>query len=150
MARFKTVVTTEGEIGLLAATTKTVLQAVAPANQRVACRGWSISFDGTSGAAEPVQVDLLFQTTAGTMSAATPVSEDGLGAETIQVTAQKNATAEPTSGGVIRRYEVHPQTGMEMRYSPDEEILIKGGARLGLRVTAPAIVNCVAHFSLEE
>jgi hypothetical protein len=149
MARIRTAVTTEGEIALVAATAKTILQLVAPAQQRIAVRAFSVSFDGTSGSAEPVQVDILRQTTAGTMSSATVVRED-VGSETIQMTAQKTATAEPTAGDVLRRYEVHPQAGIEVKYGFDEELLIPGGGRLGLRVTAPANVNAVGHFSCEE
>ncbi len=152
MARMKLSVTTEGEVGLVAATAKTILQLVAAANTRVAVRGFSVSFDGTSGSAEPVQVDVLRQTGAGTGgSAATPVKEDGLGSETIQTTAQKNiATTEPTAGDVLRRYQIHPQTGAEFKFGLDEELIIPGGGRLGLRCTAPANVNAVGHFSIEE
>lgn len=149
MARIRAAVTTEGEIALAAATAKTILQLVAPTNQRLAVRGVSVSFDGVSSTAEPVQVDILRQTTAGTMSAATPVRED-VGSETLQATAQKTATVEPTAGDILRRYEVHPQAGAEFRFGYDEEILLAGGTRLGVRVTAPAIVNVVGHISYEE
>ena len=149
MARLRTVVTTEGEIALSAAAAKTILQIVAPANQRIAVRGFSVSFDGVSSSAEPVQVDILKQTTAGTMTAATPVKEVP-GGETVQMTAQKNATAEPTAGDILRRYEVHPQTGFERPFAFDEEIVLAGGDRLGLRCTAPAAVNVLGHFACEE
>jgi hypothetical protein len=151
MARRNCVVTTEGEIALAAATAKTILQLVAPTNQRLAVRGFSVSFDGISATAEPVQVDLVKQTAAGTMSAATPVAEQiGLGSEAIQATAQKNATAEPTTTDVIRRYNIHPQTGREVRFGLDDEIVLAGAARLGLRCTAPAVVNVVGHITFEE
>jgi hypothetical protein len=151
MARRNIVVTTEAEVALVAATAKTILQVVAPTNQRVAIKGFSVSFDGTSATAEPVQVDLVKQTTAGTMTAATPVAEQvGLGSETIQTTALKNATAEPTTTDVLRRYEIHPQTGREVRFSIDDEIVMAGGTRVGIRCTAPANVNALAHMSLEE
>jgi len=151
MARRNIVVTTEGELALTAATAKTILQLVAPANQRLAIKGFSVSFDGVSATAEPVQVDLVKQTTAGTMSAATPVAEQiGLGAEAIQATANKNATAEPTTTDVLRRYNIHPQTGREIRYGLDDEIVMAGGTRVGLRCTAPAGVNVVGHITAEE
>lgn len=149
MARLNVTITSEGEIALVAATAKTVIQAVAPTNQRLALRSFSVSFDGTSGAAEPVQVDLVRQTDAGTSTAATPVRE-GVGSETIQTTGRKNATAEPTTTDVLRRYNVHPQQGFERIFGYDEEILIPGGGRLGLRCTAPAGVNVVGHMTLEE
>lgn len=151
MARINAVVTSEGEIALAAATAKTILQILAATNQRVAVKGFSVSFDGISATAEPVQVDFLRQTTAGTGgTAATPVKE-GVGSETLQTTALKNiVTAEPTAGDVLRRYNVHPQTGREVRFGADEELLIPGGGRLGLRCTAPAVVNVVAHLTFEE
>ena len=151
MARIRVVATTEGEVALAAATAKTVLQIVAPTNQRLAILGFSISFDGILATAEPVQVDLVVQTTAGTSSAGTPVKEMvGLGSEAIQTTSRKTITVEPTTTDVLRRYEVHPQSGREVRFGLDDEIILAGGTRLGIRCTAPAIVNCVAHISVEE
>lgn len=149
MARIRTTTTTEGEIALTAATAKTILQVVAPTNQRLALCGFSVSFDGTSSAAEPVQVEILRQTTAGTMSSATPCM-DGVGSETVQTTAQKTATAEPTAGNILRRYDIHPQTGLAVAFGPDEEILIPGGGRLGIRCTAPASVNVTGYITVEE
>lgn len=150
MARLRTVVTTEGDIALAAATPKTVLQIVAPANQRIAVRGFSVNFDGTASTAEPVTVEVLRQTTAGTMTAATPAKEGDPGSETIQMTAQKDATAEPTAGEILRRYTIHPQSSGEWRLGYDEEIHVGGGTRLGIRLTAPAAVNATAHFACEE
>lgn len=150
MARLRFSITTEGEVALSAATAKTVLQAAAAANQRVALRSFGVSFDGVSGSAEPVVVELLRQTTAGTMSACTEVVEDDSLPETVQTVGQRTASAEPTAGAVIRSYEVHPQSGIERVFGPDEEIIIKGGGRLGLRCTAPAAVNVSAFMSLEE
>lgn len=150
MARLRFSITTEGEVALAGATAKTVLQVAAPANQRVAVRSFGVSFDGISGSAEPVLVELLRQTTAGTMSACTEVVEDDSLPETVQAVGQRAASVEPTAGSVIRSYEVHPQSGIERVFGPDEEIIVKGGGRLGLRLTAPAAVNAAAFFSLEE
>jgi hypothetical protein len=150
MARLNWSVTTEGELALTAATAKTILQVLAPTNQRLALKSVSVSFDGTAADAEPVLVDLLRQTSAGTMTAATEVKEDGLGSEAIQGVGTKNATVEPTAGDVIRTYEVHPTSGLERVFGADEEILIPGAGRLGLRCNAPAGVNVVGHMSVEE
>lgn len=149
MARVRVAVTSEGEIAAAVGAAKTILQVVAPANHIVAVKGVSVSFDGTSASAEPVQVDLLRQTTAGTMSSATPVEETTTGT-TVQTTAQKNATVEPTAGNVLRRWEVHPQSGLIEKFTIEDELLIAGGGRLGLRVTAPAAVNVLAQISVEE
>jgi hypothetical protein len=128
---------------------KTLLQIVAPANQRLAVKGYAISFDGVAGDAAPIIVDVLRQSTAGTMSSLTPAN-DGVGSETIQSTAQHTATAEPTAGAILRSDNIHPQTGVEFRYAFDEEILVAGGGRLGLRVTAGANVNALSRFLYEE
>ncbi len=149
MARIQHTTTTEGVIALVAATVKTVLQVVAPTNQRGAFKGFGLYFDGSSGAAVPVLVELLRQTSAGTMSAATPV-KDGVGTETIQFTAQKNATVEPSAGDILRRYHFHPTSGYERSFAEDEEILIPGGTRLALRCTAPAAVNVTGSLTVEE
>ncbi len=115
----------------------------------MALRGFSVSFDGILGTAEPVQVEILRQTDAGTMSAATEVV-DIPQSEAIQVVALKTATVEPTPGDILRRYDIHPQTGFERSYAFDEEIIIGGGGRIGLRCTAPAAVNVTGFMAWEE
>lgn len=154
MARTRFSGSTEGEIALSAATAKTVLQIASPANIGVAIRGLAISFDGTSGSSEPGSVELVVQTSAGTMSSATGQHDDrratGL---TIQSVFLKTATVEPTDGGVILRdWHIHPQTGVEFRWWLDEEIVIGGSSavRVGVRVNMPAAVNCRARLFCEE
>lgn len=137
------------EVALAAATAKTIIQLVAPANHRVKVLGWGVSFDGTSATAEPVQVRLLRQTTAGTMSALTPVLTR-TAAETIQSTAQHTATAEPTAGDVLDAIEVHPQGAYEKQCIPGQEFVIGTSGRIGIECTAPAIVNVRAKLFFEE
>jgi len=142
-------IATTAEIALTAATAKTVLQIVAAANHKVRVVGWGVFFDGIASAAEPVQVRLLRQTTAGTMSANTP-KKIGTDAETLQTTAQDTATAEPTAGDVLDVVEIHPQSGYEKILSPGREIKLPGGGRLGIECTAPAGVNVRAKIEFEE
>lgn len=137
------------EIALAAATAKTVIQLVAPTNHRVKVLGWGIFFDGVNTAGEPVQVRILRQSTAGTMSALTPVQVVPV-SETIQATAQHTATVEPTAGDVIDMIECHPQQGYEVKFPMGQEIVIAGAGKLGIECTAPAIVNCRAKFFFEE
>lgn len=141
---------TTAEVGLTAATAKTVLQVVAPSNHRVKVLGWSVSFDGNNPSAEPVVVRLLRQTTAGTMTALTPTKTDNSLSESIQSTAQHTATAEPTAGDVLARREVHPQGSYEIWYPLGAEKWIGGGGRVGIECTAPAGVNAVAELVCEE
>jgi len=137
------------EVSLLGATPKTVIQISAPANQRLKVKRWGIFFDGVNGSAEPVQVRLLRQTTAGTMSTMTPVKQVA-GNETVQTTAQYNATAEPTAGDVIDVAEVHPQSGYEVIIPFDMPIEIPGGERIGIECTAPDAVNARGKIVFEE
>jgi hypothetical protein len=138
------------EIALSAATAKTILQLVAASNHRAKLLSWGVFFDGTSATAEPVQVRLLRQTSAGTMSALTPVKNDDSLAETLQTTAQHTATAEPTAGDVLEAIEVHPQGGYEKIYPLGQEPVIGGGDRIGIECTAPASVNVRASVTFEE
>lgn len=137
------------EIALTAATAKTVVQIAAPANQRLKIKRWGVFFDGTSGTAEPIQVRLLKQTSAGTMSSLTPVLQVA-GSETPQVTAQHTATAEPTAGDVLDMAEVHPQSGYEVIIPFDMPIEVAGGIRVGIECTAPDAVNVRAKIVYEE
>lgn len=137
------------EVALAAATAKTVVQVTAPTNQRLKIKGWGVFFDSTSPTAEPVQVRLLRQTTAGTMSSLTPVKLVA-GSETVQTTAQHTATAEPTAGDVLDAIEVHPQSGYEKIIPMDVPIDVPGGGRVGIECTAPAVVNVRAKIIFEE
>lgn len=138
------------EVALSAATARTVLQLVAPANHRVVVKRWGVFFDGQSVSAEPVLVRLLFQTSAGTMSALTPKKMDGSLTETLQTTAQHSATVEPSAGDVLDTLNVHPQQGYREVYPLGEEIILGGGDRIGIECTAPDGVNVVGTFVFEE
>jgi hypothetical protein len=139
-----------GEIALVGTTAKTALQIVAPANHRVLIEEVGIFFDGTSVSAEPVVVEVLRQTTAGTMSAATPVKRNSADDETLQTTAQHTATVEPSAGDILDVWEIHPQSGWEKIYPLGREIQVPGGTRLGIRLTAPANVNCLVKLGFQE
>ena len=149
MAAFQGI-TTITEQALVAATQETVLQLVAAANHRVKLLRWGVFFDGVSVSAEPVQVVLQRQSTAGTSSANTPTKIDDSLAETLQTTARDVVTVEPTSGDIVGVYEVHPQSGYAELFPLGQEIIIGGGDRLGIRCTAPANVNCQAFMHFEE
>lgn len=129
---------------------KTILQVVAPTNQALLIHEWSVSFEGVSNTALPINVELTRQSTAGTTSANTPVLAPDGGGETLQVTARDNATVEPTSGDVIDRQLVHPQTGYTWQATFDKKVKVRGGDRLAIRTTAAVDVNVVATFKGEE
>ena len=131
--------------------TKTLAQVVAATNQRVKVKEISISFQGTNVTAAPIEVDILRQTTAGTMSANTPSKVNSSDSETLQTTAQENATAEPTAGAVLYTEFVHPQTGFLWQAPFGGEFIVPGGTRLGVRVVTPgASVNFACRMVCEE
>lgn len=135
--------------------TKTLLQLVTPAHQCVVIKEISISFKGTSPTAEPIEVNLAWQTSAGTMTSLTPLNETLGSGETIQCTAQRDATVEPTTTNVIRAWNIHPQLGtIWMPTMPWDEIIIRPGGtvrRIGLMLIAPAAsVLTTAYIRFEE
>jgi hypothetical protein len=137
------------EVALSAAASKTVLQLAAPLNQRVKVTGWGVFFDGTSVTAEPVQVRLLRQSSAGTMSGVTPAGIN-IFTETIQSSALFNASVEPVAADVLDVIEVHPQSGYEVKFPLGCEVIIPGGGRLGIECTSPSVVNVRAKLFFEE
>ncbi len=149
MAGFEGTIVSSTEQALAAATAETVIQLVAPANHLLKLKGWSISFDGVVVTAEPIIVELYRQTSAGTSSALTPLKVNDSLAETLQATARDKFTAEPTLGDLMDVFEVHPQQGWK-EVDADYLYMIAGGARLGIRATAPAAVNCKSWMKYEE
>jgi len=139
-----------GEVSLSAGVAKTVLQLVAAANHRVLVKGLSIFFKGTSATDTPAKVRVLRQTTAGTMSAATTVKRDESADETLQTTAQKDATVEPTAGEELEMQEIHPQTGLKIFYPLGEELIVKGGGRLGVEINAAQGQTAVVNIDFDE
>ena len=138
------------EVALTTATARTVLQILAPTNQRVLVTSWGVFFDGVSVTAEPVVVVLEKQTTAGTGGSSLTPAKLSAGSETLQTSALHSITAEPTSGDLIDRIEVHPQSGFQDNLPHGREIPVLGGQRLGIKCTAPAGVNVVAKLEFEE
>lgn len=132
-----------------AAAAKTVVQILAPANHRVKVKGWGVFFDGVATTNPACEVRLLRQSSAGTMSALTPVKTRPA-AESLLVTAQHTATVEPTAGDVVDALQVHPQSGFEVQYAPGDEVVVGGGERLGIEVYASANVNVRAKIRFEE
>lgn len=140
------------EISLTAATAKTVLQLEAAANHRVLIHEWSVSFQGTSNTDTPAIVQVLRQTSAGTMSSLTGQKLDPDASETIQTTLLHTATSEPTDSGAFMAQElIHPQTGMIYQFKYNTPLIVPGGGRLGIKITSPTFAgDCVARILLEE
>ena len=129
---------------------KTLLQLIAAANQRVKVKEISVSFKGTSSTAAPILVQVLRQSDAGTVSSLTPQKMNEADDETLQTTAGHTATVEPTGTTEILGEEVHPQGGYTWQAPFGGEVIVKGGARLGIAVTAGADVSAKARVVFEE
>ena len=133
--------------------TKTLLQIKAPDHQRVLVHGVHVSFKGITPTDAPIKVDVLRQTTAGTMTSLTPVKTSDLSSvgEAIQTTAQQNATAEPTPGEVLWSREIPGQFGQTEYFPFNEPKHVPGGTYLGLRVTnGGTSINAIAQFDCQE
>lgn len=140
----------DSAVALVAATTKSIVQVVAGSTKPLRVIEIGISFDGTSGSATPVAVDVLRQTTAGTSSALTIVQENPQ-TEAQIATALKTFTAEPTAGDLLRTWYVTPAGGLfVMQFPLGREPVIGVSGRLGIRCNAPAVVNATAYITFEE
>lgn len=129
---------------------KTIFQLVAAANHRVKIKEISVSFKGTSGSSTPVLVQVLRQSTAGTMSALMPKKFNEADDETLQTTGQHTATVEPTGADEVMGEEIHPQGGWTWQAPFGGEIVVKGGDRLGIAVTAAESHTVKARAVFEE
>lgn len=124
-----------------AAATETILQVIAATNHQVKILGWGGSFAGTTVTAEPIELQLIRQTTAGTASALTLVKWSDSDGDTIDASALHDFTAEPTAGDILSSVLVHPQTGYEIWYPEGREPIIGAGDRIGIRVITPSGVS---------
>jgi hypothetical protein len=145
------------EQALTAATALSVLQVIAPANQRVKVLGWGVYFDGIDPVAEPVQVRVTGGITAGTFTnlLGAPDANGSKTAvngatETVQSLAKEPATVEPTVVLVYDIAEVHPQSGQTWFFPKGAEPIVAGGAFIAIECTAPAGVNVRAKLICEE
>lgn len=138
------------DVALVAATAKTVLQLVTGATRKTWIKEAAIGFKSVTATDVPVLVQLVRQSTAGTMSALTP-APDVEGHPAAISTAQENATVEPTSGVVVREWEITPIGGQLVYQLPlGDEIEMAVSSRLGLLVTAPQAQSCRATLKFNE
>jgi hypothetical protein len=140
-----------GEVSLGAGTPKTVLLMKAPANQRLKILGFEIFFKGTSPTDTPVKCELIRVTSDGTGSAITPAANDDDEAETPQGTYKANYTVEPSYGSAtLRVWEIQPQTGIIYMFPQGQEVRVKGGNLIGLRMTATQAETVSVNAIVEE
>lgn len=140
------------DIALTAATTRTLLQVLAPTNHRVKLTKLSVTCEGVVVTDTPILIELLRQTTAGTMTAITERVIDPPGAdETPQTVGTHSATStEPTAGDILDEWFVHPQSGFAIVFPLNQQPAIPGGGRLAIRATAPQAVDVRCSVWVDE
>ena len=111
---------------------ETLIQLVPAANQRVIIHSIALFGQGNTPASANDRFYLAIQTTAGTASALTLNKMDPNYAETLQTTAQKTFTAEPTTGANIWQGALHEQGSLIMTFAPEHRILVTGNTKMGL------------------
>jgi hypothetical protein len=136
-------------VALVAATAKTVLSVIAPAQFGVDLRKYRIGFDGVTASAIPVVVELVTWTTDGTGTAGTVVQTSGRSI-TAGFTTKYNYSAEPTTATLIDRFTLTPNGGTivyDFPYGDSPDTAVSN--LIGIRCTAPAAVNvnATAWFS---
>jgi hypothetical protein len=137
-------------VALSAATAKTVLSVIAPAQFGVDLIKYRIGFDGVTASAVPVVVELVTWTTDGTGTSGTVVQVYGRSI-TAGFTTKYNYTVEPTTPTLIDRFTITPNGGtlvydFPLGTSPDTAV----SNLIGLRCTAPAVVNVNATMWFER
>lgn len=146
MAKAGYVTTTEGAVALAAATAKSVLGVSAPATFGCDFKKYRISFDGVTGTAVPVLLELCYATFAtnapGTASTSTTVKQAYGRTITAGFTAAKNWTTEPTVLTVLEEFLLTPAGGLlpiDVPLGDTPDSAVSNG--FVLRATAPAAVN---------
>lgn len=140
-------------VALTAATAKTVLSIQAPANQVLKVLEQKISHDGATSTNAPDLTEFGRCTfgAAGTATIVTPSKKDPGRQETIQTTAYKNYSAEPTTITAIDPGNTPQYNGMYHYITPDSRTLVVvGGQGWVMRITSPNNVNACARIEAEE
>lgn len=121
--------------------TLTLIQLVAATDHPIAILGWSVGFNSIAAADEPIAVQLLIQTTAGTAAGGTTIRQRD---RTQSVTFDTNGqlgdfSAEPTPSDQFPVKMVHPSSGYEIWYPEKKAIVVASAERIGLRIISGAL-----------
>lgn len=149
-------VTTEGAVALVAATAKSVLGVITPAQFGCDLKKFRVGFDGVTASAVPVLIELCYSTqatnsTAGTANTAVTVNQGYGRPITAGFTAGKNWTSEPTVLTVLDSWLQSPNGGLVLYDFPlgdTPDSAVSNG--FILRCTAPAAVNVRASMWFER
>jgi hypothetical protein len=141
---------TGAPVALAAATAKTVLSVIAPAQFGVDLTKYRIGFDGVTASAVPVLVEIVSFTTDGTGTSGNVNQAYGR-AITAGFTTKYNYTVEPTTATIVDHYTLTPNGGLivydfPLGTTPDTAV----SNLMALRLTAPAAVNVQATMYFER
>jgi hypothetical protein len=156
MAKAGYTVSTGAAVALTAATAKTILFGLAPAQFGMDLRGFEISLDGATSTAVPVLWELCTLTgasnsTPGTGNTTATVNQEYGRAITAGFVAGYNCTSEPTVLAAIYADFIPAFNGLVIRDfpfngGPDNDV----SRGFALRLTAPAGVNARATLRFER
>ena len=138
-------------IATTAASTKTLLELAAASTVRARLVQWSVSFDGVSATAEPIDIEIVRKSAGGTGTAETEVKFDPADGGPASSVISAN-TVEGTVGDILDAYSVHPQAGIVIQYPMGREPVIPVSGVIAIRYITPAGVNpnAVATIIWEE
>lgn len=137
-------------VALAAATAKTVVSVIAPASFGADLIGYRVSFDGITASAVPVVIEVVSYTTDGTGTAGTVNQVYGRSI-VAGFTSKYNYSVEPTTPTTLDRYTFTPNGGSFIYDIPKDRTPDCAVSNLiGLRLTAPAIVNVNATLFFER
>lgn len=143
-----------GEVALVAATAKSVVQCKSPANQRLIVRSLRMFGKQAAGGTDAVvkirftRNSANFGTWTGTM---TPGKQNPSDAETLQGVYSQNATGEPTTPTDSFLYwELQPQSGIIELLPIDQWIEIPGGQSGQWECTSTATPTLLVSGCVEE
>lgn len=150
VARSGSSATNTTAVAMVATVAKTVVQVIGSANDTISPVRIVVSFDGVTSSAVPAVVEVGIITAAGTNTAFTPVQWSGSPLAS-SCTAGYNSSAEPTYTRIIDSFYVPVLMGTVIDWRPlGDEPLCAISQGIGIRVTAPAIVNCLASILYSE
>lgn len=157
-----TVHTGASAVALAAATAKTALYVLTGSANQPSLVELCLGFDGVTASAVPALVELTYGTAASNSTPGTgsttfsPLQMRGWPAQTSASTAANNCTSEPTVQTTMRQWLVTPNGGLlivqfPMGREPTGIVTAAtAGKLMGLRATAPAVVNVRGYFEYEE
>jgi len=155
MSKTRYSVQTGAAVALSAATAKSVLCVLAPAQFGVDLVGYEIGFDGVTASAVPVLVEICYSTAAtnstpGTNNTTATVNQTAGRAITAGFTGFYNSTSEPTVLTPLDSFTMTPNGGTVIRdyNGPTPDSAVSNG--FVIRCTAPAAVNVRATMFFER